>query len=368
MSDHASKRSHTKSSNRTMRGVKGLRKNVKKLAPVDDGVKREIINITNAVRKKHMQLKLGRSSEDELLRKMYNPVTEPLRKIVDATTTALNKDVIKSEPIKKEERSTSPIAEKTVEVAKPLRKTTSTIIRQPDFLEDENVFIHSPESSVARSSHPIDNSFQQLYQSMSETRPGVIDEFLENFNPLPRNYIDGLFRDTSNTYDTTYGVTYEADVNRLMLGSKVITFDEDDIVIENKRYKGSEGLYELIFKSNPEGYSNDDLNQYHDILEHTNVHHRDFDGMKQLRGSAGTKWKRVIKPIIFKKRAPKSWSGRGTSMFVRNDPYQYVYWDDVNELVDRLRLLVASENAGHTNHNNEIVSIIEELREAGVIE
>lgn len=44
------------------------------------------------------------------------------------------------------------------------------------------------------------------------------------------------------------------------------------------------------------------------------------------------------------------------------------YWNDVNELVNRLRLLTLSTTAGHTGHNNEIIAIIEELREANVIE
>ena len=45
----------------------------------------------------------------------------------------------------------------------------------------------------------------------------------------------------------------------------------------------------------------------------------------------------------------------------------YKYWDDSNELVDRLRLLVAERSAGNNNHDNEIMAIIEELREAKVI-
>lgn len=45
----------------------------------------------------------------------------------------------------------------------------------------------------------------------------------------------------------------------------------------------------------------------------------------------------------------------------------YVYWDDPNELVDRLRLLVSSSHAGHSGHVNEINSIVEELREVGII-
>ncbi|KAL9873249.1 uncharacterized protein ACN2A1_014365 [Glossina fuscipes fuscipes] len=45
----------------------------------------------------------------------------------------------------------------------------------------------------------------------------------------------------------------------------------------------------------------------------------------------------------------------------------YTYWDDPNELVDRLRLLLSSESVGHNNQKNEIISIIEELREANII-
>ena len=45
-----------------------------------------------------------------------------------------------------------------------------------------------------------------------------------------------------------------------------------------------------------------------------------------------------------------------------------MYWDDPNELVDRLRLLISSTTAGHNNHNNEIISLIEELKEANIIQ
>jgi len=45
----------------------------------------------------------------------------------------------------------------------------------------------------------------------------------------------------------------------------------------------------------------------------------------------------------------------------------YLYWNDVNELVERLEILVASKGAGNTSHNNEIFSILEELREERII-
>ena len=42
---------------------------------------------------------------------------------------------------------------------------------------------------------------------------------------------------------------------------------------------------------------------------------------------------------------------------------QIVYYDDPNELVTRLNLLISSQNAGNTGVNNEVISILEELRE-----
>ena len=44
----------------------------------------------------------------------------------------------------------------------------------------------------------------------------------------------------------------------------------------------------------------------------------------------------------------------------------YIYWDDPNEIVERLQLLMASQHAGNNNQSNEIVSIIEELKEANI--
>ena len=39
----------------------------------------------------------------------------------------------------------------------------------------------------------------------------------------------------------------------------------------------------------------------------------------------------------------------------------------MNELVDRLRLLLASQAAGNPSHTNKIISIIEQLREAKIV-
>ena len=53
-------------------------------------------------------------------------------------------------------------------------------------------------------------------------------------------------------------------------------------------------------------------------------------------------------------------------MILNDNAIDYVHWDDPNELMN-LRLFDASHRAGNNVHDNEILSIIEELREAGLI-
>ena len=48
-------------------------------------------------------------------------------------------------------------------------------------------------------------------------------------------------------------------------------------------------------------------------------------------------------------------------------PKEYIYYNDVNELVDRLRKLEASKQAGNNNTQNEIINILRELERLGVI-
>jgi hypothetical protein len=70
----------------------------------------------------------------------------------------------------------------------------------------------------------------------------------------------------------------------------------------------------------------------------------------------------ALQPFFFDK------VGKGMKLLkVENKPYRALYWDNVNELVERLFLLHASKNAGNDSVHNEIIAIEEELREAGII-
>jgi len=52
---------------------------------------------------------------------------------------------------------------------------------------------------------------------------------------------------------------------------------------------------------------------------------------------------------------------------LNDNKIDYVHWDDPNELMDRFQLPEGSWQAGHNAHDNEILSIIEELCKALII-
>jgi len=70
--------------------------------------------------------------------------------------------------------------------------------------------------------------------------------------------------------------------------------------------------------------------------------------------------------ITPKKQKKKSGKGLPHAMILNGNAIDYVHWDDSNELMDHLRLLDASHRVGNNAHD-EMLSIIEELREAGLI-
>ena len=102
---------------------------------------------------------------------------------------------------------------------------------------------------------------------------------------------------------------------------------------------------------------------YKAILLDTNAHKYHHRSYGEVRVNKTPKFQLVSQLIGYK--------GKGLTlpMLVKPDyKPEYIYWDDPNELVERLRLLVTEYQAGNTAHSNGIVAILEELREADFIE
>ena len=95
--------------------------------------------------------------------------------------------------------------------------------------------------------------------------------------PLGQIYVNTLLiGNAKNEIGLVYGVYF--DENSTMLDNKKLDTD-DTIIIDGVRYKGTRGLYELIFKKIPNDaiYTENDKQTYKHILMMTNVHRRDND-------------------------------------------------------------------------------------------
>lgn len=85
---------------------------------------------------------------------------------------------------------------------------------------------------------------------------------------------------------------------------------------------------------------------------------------------------KLINEEIVNERKKKNKTGTGltdgNAMEFMNDTKScsdvHSYWRNPNDLVNRLRILIASSYAGHSGHNNEIISILQELREHNYVE
>ena len=112
-------------------------------------------------------------------------------------------------------------------------------------------------------------------------------------------------------------------------------------------------------------------------MRKTNAMHRDADPSNpNPAATRGQKFEKIVQPIWDKEttgpkelrqcelqerkkeRKKTKTKGKGVTVVIPKDP---------NALLERLDLLLASQEAGHTGVGNELVSICDELKRQGVI-
>lgn len=176
-----------------------------------------------------------------------------------------------------------------------------------------------------------------------------------------------------------YGIRNEG--NRLMIGNmpvsiKTVKENSDDKISllsinNNLNYEVTPGLSQLLFENKPDIklVTEKDKLTYKDILINTNAHRRGFNSSGQIQGNAGLKYSKIIKPLFLETDTKNIKQGGRLSTVKKKyrSNTDLIYWDDPNELIERLKVLIASKDAGNTNHDNEIIAIVEELKEAGII-
>ena len=167
--------------------------------------------------------------------------------------------------------------------------------------------------------------------------------------------------------DTDFGIRKES--GHHYIGKYHVIIENDDIIIPkiNEKFDGTPGLWELIMSKNPENFTDEDYDNYEDLMIITDALHRDNDeDNPHPKGNHKSyKWLNIIRPIWYRKKShilfPKKkegYEGKGV-VVIPSDP---------NALLERLDLLLASQKAGHTGVRNELVSICDELKRQDVLD
>ena len=234
---------------------------------------------------------------------------------------------------------------------------------------------------------PIKEGIERLPAVTFPAYPAVetLDENLIKLGPIATNALKSLGSkdevDRNNGLVTRQGEFY--------IGNKPIEVKDNNIIIEDKIYKGTSGLWKLIMSNNipdKSEYKAQDLANYAFIMKQTGTTYVNNNPTLQKKGGSNKKMNEIIKPLVreIEEGTEKSFNKKISEYFgfeedeetedEDEDPQPStsgtgltVLPSDPNALIDRFDLLFTSQKAGHTGVRNEIISILDELKRQGVI-
>ena len=174
---------------------------------------------------------------------------------------------------------------------------------------------------------------------------------IQTFGEVARNALYNFA--TKKEADKTFGIY--ARNKKIYIGDKPIVIKDNNIVVEDEEYNGTPGFWELIMLEKPNNFTDEDLKNYGRLMIKTNAIHR-VNNPKNPRpeASSADKWKYLLRDVWNNR---ENYEGSGV-VVIPSDP---------NALLERLDLLLSSQEAGHTGVGNELVSICDELKRQKVI-
>lgn len=339
--------------------------NNNKSVETEIGLKQSLIKTRNTIRKKFQDLHNEKQTLSERISQKYKPIIDPIK--------SLSNDNRKNIPEKDE---STPIKSEIKNESDSIFKTAFPSYRRKLFVKPKKLSFESNNSAI--DDMQVDNNDDVEENSVKQK----IREQVKQISSADKDNVYGIRSHDGELYMGKDPIRIKSDNNQM------------NYYIKNKKFPVTPGLSDLLLMNNPPFYTNQDLKTYKDMLTLTNAHKKSYKSNGLIRRSkSSVKYNKIITQLYPEKNSStkrkskgnefdESVEGRGVKWwqqqqlkkpqtayktFNKSGVYDYKYWDNPNELVDRLRLLVSSQTAGHTGHNNEIIAIIEELREAKII-
>lgn len=383
----------------------------------------DIMRAREIIKKKHNELRRGEKEDSDRLEKYFKPVADPLKAILrmkediggsakwhsikeeqNPELTKKKEEEVEGEDEEEEddddeedEGDDENLREDQYESANESEINDSEEGQDETSHTDDDDEDEEAEETVEVDSSGGDNAEPDEDATESLSEDALLKSYIgTHFGPLCSAYFREMITD-GDGFDHSHGVRL-SEGGRWMVGDKVVRFDKNDnMTIGEKTIKATPGLLELIFKRSPEEYTGKDLDQYKQILEHTNAHRQLYRADKPLRATTSVKYKRIIRPLYMRPhKKGKKIAGEGVleAFFRSLEPKpqkttnvnrkreakmideeenfalletKYVDLNDPNEWVQRLDLLLASRDLGHSGLEEEISFFESKLRQGGYI-
>ena len=270
-----------------------------------DAIVKEYLELKKKIRSNFLSERIGEQQLQTDLSKFYKPITETQKATAREITEGLK-------PIREG-------IEKLPEAIQPLGKTTEEEEKEEEEEDEEE------------------------------------EDYKEIVGDLAYIFLNRPNRDTNFGINEEEGDHY--------IGSRHVIVKDNDIIFPNdEKIKGTRGLWDLITSKNPKNYTDEDYNNYKYLMIKTNAIHKKNDpyNIRAKGNYRGGKWKNIVSPIWkeIMKNMGEEYEGKGV-VVIPSDP---------NALLERLDLLLASQEAGHTGVRNELVSICDELKRQDVLD
>ena len=294
-----------------------------------DAMVKEYLELKKNIRDNLLSERTGELELQTDLSKFYRPITETQKATAREITEGLK-------PITEMQKAT---AREITEGLKPIREG---IEKLPQAIQPLGEATRGEEKEEELEASPI---------TLGETAYN----YLHRKDPYPRDTTFGIYLGKDGYYHMGRQIDKDGKVKE---NKKKLTKGYNNIIVEGVKFRGTDGLWELIMEDKPKNYTKADEDKYRDLLIKTNAMHQDFDPTSSYpRSSRSYKWVNIISPI-WSVLAGKRFGGKGV-VVIPSDP---------NVLLERLDLLLASQDAGHTGVGNELVSICDELKRQGVLD
>lgn len=320
-------------------------------------LKRKVIEATKIIKKKFTDYKRDLNKAERDYYKEHRQIIEPLQEI------AVN--------VNQQRRQQPKVASSPQQQQQLIKTNVNKSDTEDDELDDSEKDDEKAGDENGGEVEDVDDEAEKRDDEEEEVEVEYEEVEGEEADPanITSHYANLLRSKNAKVDRSRYALRYIKNTDSFRIGDSEVAFVGANLIVKGHEYQVTPGLFNLLTIKNPQRYTENDVGRYRLLILQTYAHRYRYSAAGDLYPNRSLKYTKFLQSFIADLSTP---SKQGGELLKKVDStkhgVEYVYWNRPSELVKRLRLLYASKWAGNTSHDNEIISILEELREEGLIQ